>query len=484
MPTITRREQLKLLALSALAPLQAPPAPRPGSGQAVPASGIGRRIRHLSYSDQGGRPDGVQVMVNRRHVYVGHMFSDGVTILDAADPRQLKPVGFFTAGVNTRTHHLQVADDLMLLANGANIVAMQSYDNLRGYFENKLADSITNRKKFRSGLSIHDISRPGEMREIAFLEIPGFGINRLWWTGGRYAYVSAHFDGFTDHILCIVDLNDITKPEIVSRWWLPGMHRAGGEKPTPAPGRRVALHHMLDRRRPRLRRMARRRPDDSRHQRPVHPEAALAHQLVAAVSRRHAYGAAAAGPQPRRRGRRGQRRESAPKGRSTPSSSTCARRRIRCRSRRCRRRRTATSARRARSVRTTCTRTGRARFRSEETIFATYNNAGVRVFDIKDAFAPKEIAYWVPPAPKRLIDPRPNVALAAEDGGHLRHDRRTDVRQRLERRPARAAVRGLRTPNAQLPIPNYSRLPTPKNSQLLEVGSWVVVGRWESGVGI
>jgi hypothetical protein len=52
--------------------------------------------------------------------------------------------------------------------------------------------------------------------------------------------------------------------------------------------------------------------------------------------------------------------------------------------------------------------------RSEDTIFATYNNAGVRVFDIRDAFAPKEIAYWVPPTPKKLIDPRPNVALAAK----------------------------------------------------------------------
>ena len=70
------------------------------------------------------------------------------------------------------------------------------------------------------------------MREIAFLEIPGFGINRLSWMGGRYAYLSAHFDGFTDHIFCIVDLQEITKPQIVSRWWLPGMHRAGGEKPT------------------------------------------------------------------------------------------------------------------------------------------------------------------------------------------------------------------------------------------------------------
>src|SRR2546426_5376610 len=162
--TITRREHLQgLLALGVAAVT-------PGNNVvAIPAQGIGRRIRHISYSDQGGRPDGVQVMVNRRHVYVGHMFSDGVTILDAADPRRLKPVGFFTAGVNTRTHHLQVADDVMLLANGANIVAMQSYDNMRGYFENNLADSITNRKKFRSGLSIHDISRPAEMKEIAFI---------------------------------------------------------------------------------------------------------------------------------------------------------------------------------------------------------------------------------------------------------------------------------------------------------------------------
>ena len=66
----------------------------------------------------------VQVMHNRVGIfYVGHMFSNGVTILDAADPRKLKPVGFFTGGDFTRTHHLQVSDDLLLLANGANIVA-------------------------------------------------------------------------------------------------------------------------------------------------------------------------------------------------------------------------------------------------------------------------------------------------------------------------------------------------------------------------
>ena len=53
-------------------------------------------------------------------------------------------------------------------------------------------------------------------------------------------------------------------------------------------------------------------------------------------------------------------------------------------------------------------------FQSEQTIFSTYNAGGVRVYDIKDQYAPKEIASWLPPTPKKLIDPRPNVALAAK----------------------------------------------------------------------
>jgi hypothetical protein len=380
----------------------------------IPPQGIGSRIRHLSYSDQGGRPDGVQVMVNRRHVYVGHMFNDGVTILDATEPRQLKPVGFFTAGIGTRTHHLQVADDVMLLANGANIVAMQSYDNMRGYFENNLADSITNRKKFRSGLSIHDISRPTEMKEIAFLEMPGFGINRLWWPGGRYAYVAAHFDGFIDHILCIVDLNTITKPEIVARWWMPGMNRAAGEKPPLPAGRRMALHHMItagdrgyaawrdgglsihdisDRSNPKL----------LSHINWSPPFPGGTHTALPLTGRNLLVVADEANA------------EKCAKGtfhtfvldmRAPENPVPIA---------------TLPTPR----ERDFCAMPGvfgphnlhenrPGAFRSEDTIFATYNNAGVRVFDIKDAFAPKEIAYWVPPTPARLIDPRPNVSLAAK----------------------------------------------------------------------
>src|SRR6185295_15877414 len=101
----TRREHLK-----ALAALGCLPASAYAETEAdIPPQGIGQRIRHLSYSDQGGRPDAVQVMVNRRHVYVGHMFSNGITVLDANDPRNLKPVTYWSLGQGdfTRTHQLQ-----------------------------------------------------------------------------------------------------------------------------------------------------------------------------------------------------------------------------------------------------------------------------------------------------------------------------------------------------------------------------------------
>ena len=38
----------------------------------------------------------------------------------------------------------------------------------------------------------------------------------------------------------------------------------------------------------------------------------------------------------------------------------------------------------------------------------TYYNAGVRIFDIVDPFQPREVGYYVPLNPERMMDPRPN----------------------------------------------------------------------------
>jgi hypothetical protein len=45
---------------------------------------------------------------------------------------------------------------------------------------------------------------------------------------------------------------------------------------------------------------------------------------------------------------------------------------------------------------------------SEELIFATYQNAGIRVFDISNPYRPEEVGAFVPPEPEKLVDARPN----------------------------------------------------------------------------
>ena len=251
------------------------------------------------------------------------------------------------------------------------------------------------------------------MREIAFLEMPGLGINRLWWPGGRYAYVSAHFDGFTDHILCIVDLQDITKPEIVSKWWLPGMNRAAGETLTSPKGKRWALHHMItagDRGYAAWRDGGFTIHDISDRTAP---------KLLSHINWSPPFPGGTHTPLPL-------------PGRSLAvvadesNADNCAKGIFH----------TFVLDVRAPEnpvpISTLPTPTDRdychlgnfgphnlhenrpGMFQSEDVIFATYHNAGVRVFDIRDAFAPKEIASWVPPVPTKLVDPRPNIAVAAQ----------------------------------------------------------------------
>src|SRR5579885_2351200 len=100
-----------------------------------PRTSHSSNIRFLAHCDQGGRPDGVQVMVHKGHAFVGHMFSDGFTVVDVADPRNPRTVKFVPAPPNTRAFHLQTHGDLLLTVNAPNIWVMQGYADPNDYFK-------------------------------------------------------------------------------------------------------------------------------------------------------------------------------------------------------------------------------------------------------------------------------------------------------------------------------------------------------------
>ena len=198
----------------------------------LPPGATANNISFIARSDQGGRLDGVQCIVHKGHAYVGHMFSDGFTVIDVRDPKNPKTVAFVPAPKNTRSHHLQISGDILLTINGPNVWAMSQYSNQADYFMKPLAESFKSADPFAAGMRVFDISNPAQPRDIGFLSIPGFGAHRIWWTGGKYAYLTVHFEGFIDHALAVIDVSEPAKPKLAGRAWLPGMNAAAGEKPS------------------------------------------------------------------------------------------------------------------------------------------------------------------------------------------------------------------------------------------------------------
>ncbi len=383
----------------------------------LPIPDYARNLRLIGHSDQGGREDGVQIMVHRGHGYIGHMFSKGFSVIDVRDPRNPRPVNYLAAPPNTWNIHLQTHDDLLLVINAKDMFAEAAFADEHAYYRGQVGNVVGTAtaaanapRDWTAGLAVYDISKPAEPRRIGFMPIDGGGVHRIWYVGGRWAYISALVDGFTDYIFMTVDMTDPTQPREAGRYWLPGMNQAAGETPSWAPTSRYGLHHTIvdgdvayaawrdagmvvidvaDRTRPRL--ITHRNwcppfgggthnclPLPDRDLLIVLDEAVLDHQedglkLIWVFDNREPSNpvSIATFPTPAEADYVGKGGHFGPHNihENRPGS-----------------------------------------FISSDLIFATYQNAGIRVFDIRDPFRPSEVGAFVPPAPRRMMDRRPNRA--------------------------------------------------------------------------
>jgi hypothetical protein len=77
------------------------------------------------------------------------------------------------------------------------------------------------------------------------MPIDGKGIHRMWWAGDKYAYFSVREKGYDGRFMMTADVSDPEHPRIHSRWWYPGQHTAGGEKPSWEAGPTLRAHHII-----------------------------------------------------------------------------------------------------------------------------------------------------------------------------------------------------------------------------------------------
>ena len=379
----------------------------------LPQPDFAKNMKIIGHTDQGGRPDGVQLMVHNGYAYIGHMFSKGFSVIDVRDPKNPHAVNYLAAPPGTWNIHLQTHDDLLLVVNAKDMFAAAEFADERAYYRGQLgsvvgtAQATAARRDWTAGLAVYDISRPAAPRRIGFMPVDGGGIHRIWYVGGRWAYVSALLDGFTDYIFMTVDMTDPAKPRAAGRYWIPGMNLAAGETPAWPAASRCGLHHAIvngdtayaawrdagmvvldiaDRENPKL--IVHRNwcppfgggthnclPLPDRQLLVVLDEAVLDYQedglkLIWIFDNRVPANPVSISTFP------------------TPAETDYA-------------------AKGGHFGPHNLHENRPGSFVSSELIFTTYQNAGVRVFDIRDQYRPSEVGAWVPPAPARMMDHRP-----------------------------------------------------------------------------
>ena len=129
-------------------------------------------LEPLGYSDQGGRPHGIQVMVYRDHAYIGQARYGGISIVDVSNPREPRPAAFVPTAPNTLNIHLQVHDNLLLVVDSANLFSI--YGSWEAYYANSMQGWSTSQLgqrgvDFMAGMRVYDISAPAEPRQIGYM---------------------------------------------------------------------------------------------------------------------------------------------------------------------------------------------------------------------------------------------------------------------------------------------------------------------------
>ena len=235
-----------------------------------PGGALSRRVRRLGHLDL---PGAGQVTVSGHHAYVGHIPNPqnlGTSIVDIADPANPRLVATVTLDDSTsHSHKVRVVGDLMVVNHERNPTPVgRRAEQLPGV-RRELAEALgrpptraeiaarlsiteadlahveaAEQQPYRNGgFRLYDVSHPAQPKLIHHQLTGGIGVHRFD-MDERYAYISTEMEGFVGNILVIYDIRDPARPQEVSRWWMPGQHIAAGEKPTWS-GKRHRLHHAL-----------------------------------------------------------------------------------------------------------------------------------------------------------------------------------------------------------------------------------------------
>ena len=173
----------------------------------IPSGYYARDVEVLGYHDLEGRPAfklAMQEVNGRWYLYLAHLWHRGWSILDVTDPTTPQLVTYIPGPENTWTIQIQVAEGKMITALERIAPGWGGVDG----------------QAFAEGFFIFDVSEPTKPRRIGHFQTGSTGTHRNFYDGGNFVHAAAGAPGMAGKIYRIVDIADPTKPREVGRFSL------------------------------------------------------------------------------------------------------------------------------------------------------------------------------------------------------------------------------------------------------------------------
>ena len=190
--------------------------------QAIPQGYFAHNIEPIGYHDLNARPAfklAMQEINGRWYLYVAHLWHRGWSVLDVTDPAAPHFCTYVPGPENTWTIQIQVAD-------GKMITGLERIAPGWGGAEDQ---------SFSEGFFIFDVNEPAKPRQIGHFRTESTGTHRNFYDGGNLVHAAAGAPGLTGKIYRIVDIADPGKPTEIGRFSLP-------EQDGPTPGMKFSCH--------------------------------------------------------------------------------------------------------------------------------------------------------------------------------------------------------------------------------------------------
>lgn len=175
-----------------------------------------KNVTPVGYHDLRQRPGfkmGIWETEGRWYLYIGHLFHSGWSVLDVTDPRNPTLENFIEGPSDTWTLQIQAIDG-RLVTNYEQ--PAEGWDPVDG-------PQLNEDEEFTSGIGVWDATdNPTEPEQQGFFDIDGPGSHRNHYDGGDYIYGHAEFEDWNGAILVIVDISDPENPVEAGRAWWPG----------------------------------------------------------------------------------------------------------------------------------------------------------------------------------------------------------------------------------------------------------------------